>query len=126
MELDLNSNAPGDLRDSTTPNAMLNDMHRVLLSDHLSPTSRDKLLQWMRDCQTGHARLRAELPPGWDAGDKTGTGVRGAVNDLAIFFPPSHRPPILIACYMSGSRAEREVLNSAHARIGALVASMAA
>lgn len=124
VELDLNSNLPGDPRDTTTPNAMLDDMHRVILGDHLSPTSRDQLLRWMRDCKTGHDRLRKKLPSDWDAGDKTGTGVRGAVNDLAIFFPPNHRPPILVACYMSDSPAPTDVLNTAHARIGALVASM--
>jgi len=123
MELDLNSNLPGDARDITTPHAMLEDMRRVLLGNRLSSGSRERLCQWMRDCKTGHDRLRARLPGGWEAGDKTGTGVRGAVNDLAIFFPPG-RPPILIACYLSESAASREVLNSAHARIGSLVASM--
>jgi hypothetical protein len=47
---------------------------------------------------------------------------RGAVNYLAIFYPPN-RPPILIACYMSDSSAPIETLNSAHARIGDLIAS---
>jgi beta-lactamase class A len=122
IELDLNSNVPGDPRDTTTPNAMLQDMHRVLLGDRLAPGSRNQLLQWMRDCRTGRERLRAKLPPGWDAGDKTGTGARGAVNDLAIFRPPN-RPPILAACYMSDSGAPTKTLNLAHARIGSLIAS---
>ncbi len=123
FELDLNSNLPGDLRDTTTPNAMVEDMRRVLLGDRLSSDSRERLQRWLRDCHTGHDRLRARLPRGWEAGDKTGTGPRGAVNDLAIFFPPK-RPPILIACYMSGSAVPSEVLNEAHARIGSLVASI--
>jgi len=122
IELDLNSNLPGDPRDTTTPNAMLQDMHRVLLGDRLAPGSRNQLLQWMRDCKTGRERLRAKLPPDWGAGDKTGTGSRGAVNDLAIFYPPSRRP-ILVACYMSDSGAPTKTLNLAHARIGSLIAS---
>jgi beta-lactamase class A len=122
MEPELNSNLPGDERDTTTPNAMLEDMRRVLLGDVLSRGSRERLLQWMRDCRTGHDRLRARLPIGWEAGDKTGTGPRGAVNDLAILFPPK-RQPLLVACYMTGSSAPMEILSSAHARIGALVAS---
>lgn len=122
VELDLNSNLPGDARDTTTPRTMVEDMQRVLLGNHLSPSSREQLLQWMRNCKTGHNRLRARLPQEWDAGDKTGTGVRGAVNDLAIFFAPQ-RSPILLACYMSDSESPREVLDGAHARIGALVAS---
>jgi beta-lactamase class A len=121
VELDLNSNLPGDSRDTTTPNAMVEDMHGVLVGSRLSAESRDRLQQWLRDCKTGHERLRARLPEGWEAGDKTGTGARGAVNDLAIVFPPK-RSPILIACYMSGSTATTEALNDAHARIGSFVA----
>jgi len=123
VELDLNSNLPDDARDTTTPHAMVEDMQRVLIGNHLSSNSRERLHQWMRNCKTGHDRLRASLPQTWEAGDKTGTGVRGAVNDLAIFFPPN-RSPILVACYMSESELPREALNGAHARIGAMVASM--
>jgi beta-lactamase class A len=122
MEPELNSNLPGDERDTTTPNAMLEDMQRVLLGEVLSRGSRERLLQWMRDCKTGRERLRARLPAGWEAGDKTGTGSRGAVNDLAILFPPK-RQPLLVACYTTGSRAPVERLNRAHAQIGALVAT---
>jgi len=121
VELDLNSNLPGDSRDTTTPNAMLLDMHRVLLADHLTPGSRSQLLQWMHGCKTGSDRLRGRLPPGWDAGDKTGTGGRGAVNDLAIFWPPKSRPPILVACYMSGSARSTTALSAAQAQIGAAI-----
>jgi beta-lactamase class A len=122
MEPELNSNLPGDERDTTTPTAMLEDMQRVLLGEVLSRGSRERLLQWMRECKTGRERLRARLPAGWEAGDKTGTGSRGAVNDLAILFPPK-RQPLLVACYMTGSRAPVESLSRAHARIGALVAT---
>jgi beta-lactamase class A len=87
----------------------------------LTPGSRELLLSWMRQCTTGLGRLRAGLPAGWIVGDKTGTGRRGAVNDLAIAWPPG-RPPILIAAYLSDSTASTETLSAAHARIGALVA----
>jgi beta-lactamase class A len=122
VELALNSNLPGDARDTTTPRAMVENMRQVLVGNRLSSPSRARLLEWLRDCRTGHDRLRARLPAGWEAGDKTGTGVRGAVNDLAIFFPPNRRP-ILVACYMGGSAASMEALNAAQARIGAMVAA---
>jgi beta-lactamase class A len=120
-ETALNSNLPGDPRDTTTPAAMLADMHEVLLGSVLSPGSRTQLLSWMKNCRTGGARLRAHLPAGWEAGDKTGTGERGAVNDLAIFWPPG-RPAILIACYLSQSARPVDDLSAVQARIGALVA----
>jgi len=54
-------------------------------------------------------------------GDKTGTGDRGAANDVAIAWPPG-RGPILVAAYMSDSTSSLPVLNAAHAEIGRLVA----
>ena len=55
--------------------------------------------------------------------DKTGTGERGANNDLAIFWPPAGAP-LLIACYLTGSQQPTAVLNAAHARSGAAVAEV--
>jgi beta-lactamase class A len=65
------------------------------------------LQQWLKDSATGLARLRAGLPRDWVAGDKTGTGVNGAANDVAIAWPPG-RAPILIASYLSDSDASPE------------------
>jgi beta-lactamase class A len=121
VELSLNTNMPGDPRDTTTPNAMIATMQRMLVSDELSAASRDMLLKWMKNCQTGLHRLRAGLPPAWTVGDKTGTGDNGAANDNAIIWPPQ-RPPILVAAYLSESHASPEALDAAHARIGTIVA----
>lgn len=121
-ELALNSNLPGDPRDTTTPVAMLSDMEVVLVGNALSLSARERLIDWMRNCRTGRARLRAGIPSGWRAGDKTGTGARGAVNDLAIFWPPG-RQPILVTCYLTDSARDGDYLNSVHARIGKWVAS---
>lgn len=121
VELSLNSNIPGDPRDTTTPNAMIATMQTILVGNALSVGSREMLLSWLKNCQTGLQRLRAGLPPTWIAGDKTGTGERGAANDNAIIWPPG-RPPILIAAYLSDSHASPETLDAAHARIGGLVA----
>lgn len=118
-EPELNSNIPEDLRDTTSPNAMVGLLQQILLGNSLQDESRETLLDWMRNCQTGHSRLRAGVPAGWVVADKTGTGTRGAVNDVAILFPPS-RKPILIASYLSGSTRSTEELNKVHARLAAL------
>jgi beta-lactamase class A len=120
-EPDLNANVEGDLRDTTSPRVMVGAMRAVLCGDVLSRAQRSRLLGWMNACETGHDRLRAGLPREWRVGDKTGTGVRGAVNDIAIAFPPG-RPPILIACYLSGSPAPLRALNAAHALVARRVA----
>jgi beta-lactamase class A len=122
IEMALNTNLPGDVRDTTTPMAYVRTMRRVLLGDGLSAASRRRLERWMIDCKTGRERLRAGLPPDWTVGDKTGTGDNGAVNDVAILRPPG-RPPILVAVLMSGSSRPVDVLSAAHAGIArALVA----
>jgi beta-lactamase class A len=117
----LNSNEPGDPRDTTSPRAMVGLMRRVLTGDTLSNTSRERLLSWLRDCETGKERLRAGFPGNWIVGDKTGTGARGATNDVAIAMPPG-RAPVLVAAYMSEGAAGSTALEAAHSEIGQLVA----
>jgi beta-lactamase class A len=119
-ELALNSNLPGDARDTSTPKAYVRTMHRILLGDGLSAASRRQLEAWMVDCRTGLDRLRAGLPLDWKSGDKTGSGERGAVNDVAILRPPG-RPPILVAVFLSGSSRPVEALSATHAEIARAV-----
>ena len=121
-EMELNSNLPGDPRDTSTPAAQVATMQRILLGDVLSPASRERLVGWMKQCRTGLARLRAGLPKDWVVADKTGTGVNGAVNDLAIAWPPGGKPIVMVA-YLSGSSAPTERLEAAQAEIGRIVAA---
>ena len=118
----LNSNLPGDPRDTTTPAAMLGLMRTLLLGNALAPRSRERLAEWMEGATTGLRRLRAGLPPGWRAGDKTGNGANGAANDIAIAWPPN-RPPILIASYISGAEVGDDGRHAAHATVGRIVAA---
>ncbi len=117
----LNNSDPGDPRDTTSPRAMVGLMRQILCGDALSPAGRERLLGWLQACTTGRARLRAGLPANWTVGDKTGSGPRGAVHDVAIAVPPE-RAPILIAAYMAEGDSERDVLEAAHADVGRLVA----
>jgi beta-lactamase class A len=112
----LNENAPGDPRDTTSPRAMVALMRAVLQGNALSDASRTRLIGWLRACETGKDRLRAGLPQDWTVGDKTGTGARGAFNDVAIATPPG-RAPVLVAAYLSDGRASAAAL----ADIGRLV-----
>jgi beta-lactamase class A len=81
----LNSNDPGDARDTTSPRAMVGLMKALLVDGALKPPSRARLLALLQACETGKKRLRAGLPSDWVVGDK---------------IPPG-RAPILIAAYMS-------------------------
>jgi beta-lactamase class A len=121
-ELELNTNLPGDVRDTTTPRAMVDSMERVLVGRRLGESSRTLLIDWLVAARTGLQRIRGGLPADWQAGDKTGTGANGAVNDLAIAWPPSGGP-ILFAIYMSESALSTDTLSAAHAEIAGLVAT---
>jgi len=120
-ELELNSNLPGDPRDTTTPRAMVHSMEQVLTRQVLSPASRELLLGWMIAASTGLKMFRQGLPPEWKIGDKTGKGANGAVNDLVIAWPPG-RKPILVALYLSDSSQTVGELSAAHAEVARIVA----
>jgi beta-lactamase class A len=95
-------------------------MRAVLCGEVLSSASRERLFGMMKACETGNKRLRAGLPAGWTIGDKTGTGPRGACNDVAIAVAPA-RAPILIAAYLSDGSAADEAREAAHAAIARFV-----
>ncbi|MCJ2132982.1 class A beta-lactamase [Methylobacterium sp. J-026] len=118
----LNSARPGDPRDTATPEAMHATLGRILLGSVLTPASRERLEGWMVGGQTGLKRLRAGLPQDWTVGDKTGTGVNGTVNDVAILRPPG-RAPVIAAVYITGSPMPAAAIEAAHAEIGRLIAA---
>jgi beta-lactamase class A len=74
----------------------------------------------MEGCRTCAERMRAGLPPGWRAADKTGSGNRGAVNDVGLVWPPAGGP-IVIASYLSDSDAQLAPLAAAHAAVARVV-----
>ena len=124
-ELELNSNLPGDPRDTTTPQAMAHSMEKVLLGDVLAMQSRMQLIAWLRQATTGTRRLRSGLPADWKPGDKTGNGANGAANDLVIAWPPG-RSAVVGTVYLSESTQPTVVLDQAHAEIGRLFAAAVA
>jgi beta-lactamase class A len=102
----------GDRRDTTSPQAMARLVQRILQGDLLSAASRQRLLQWMQNTQTGPRRLRAGLPAAWRPGNKTGTGraegTTNKCNDVAIAFPPG-RSAIVIAAYFDSGEYTPQV-----------------
>jgi beta-lactamase class A len=120
-EPSLNSALSGDVRDTTTPAAMVSNLQLLLLGGRLSKDSQDQLESWLAANTTGAKRIRAGLPAAWRIGDKTGTGENGASSDIAIVRPPG-RAPILIAIYLAGSSSDAEQLNGAIARAASLIA----
>jgi len=116
----LNEAIPGDVRDTTTPAAMLNNLKQLLLGKALSPALRDTLTAWLVANKTGDARVRAGVPAGWRVGDKTGSGNHGTTNDVAIVWP-NRRAPILIAAYLTETAVESALRDGAIADVARIV-----
>jgi beta-lactamase class A len=120
-ELELNFGAADDLRDTTTPNAILATWRTLLLDDALSKASRARLTEWLVANRTGDKRLRAGLPPGWRVGDKTGNDGKSITNDIAIAWPAPTRPPILIAAFLDRSSPDDDFRSSVHADLARIL-----
>ena len=91
-ETELNSAVPGDPRDTSSPRALAESLGRYAIGDALPADKRDILNGWLNANTTGDTLIRAALPPGWQAGDKTGAGAYGTRNDIAIVYPPGGTP----------------------------------
>lgn len=120
-ELELGTNLPGDPRDTTTPAAMVSLLNTLLLGPVLTAPNRARLIGWMEGVTTGLDRLRAGFPAGWRIGDKTGTGARGANNDIAIAWPPG-RPPLIIASYIDAPDHEAPRHKATHVAVARIIA----
>lgn len=123
IEPELNSAVAGDLRDTTTPRAMLRTVERLVLGNALSPASREQLTAWLLGNKVGATRLRAGLPASWRIADKTGAGANGTNNDVGVVWPPGHAP-VLVAAYLTGSTADGPGRDRAIADVARLVTDL--
>ena len=122
-EPDINVVRPGEIHDTTSPNAMLATLRTLTLGTALSPASRQRLVGWLVANQTGDKRLRAGLPAGWKVGDKTGSwsdAGKGTTNDIAVIWPPG-RAPLLITAYLTDARLDSDGRNAVIAEVARLV-----
>jgi beta-lactamase class A len=120
IELELNTHdGPGDVRDTTTAGAMLENLRKLLLTDVLSPRSRSQLAAWLIANKTGDARLRAGFPNTWLVGDKTGTNgdKHGNANDIAVAWPPD-RAPVIVSAYCEIPGISSDQRNAVISEIG--------
>lgn len=120
-ETELNTAIPGDVRDTTTPEAMGLSLQRLLVGDTLARPQRDQLRDWMYGNTTGAARIRAGTPSDWKIGDKTGTGDYGSANDVAVLWPPG-RAPLVVVIYTTQTRQDAKPRDDVIAAAAKIVA----
>jgi beta-lactamase class A len=120
-EPSLNEATPGDERDATSPRAMAEAMHKVLLGDVLSEASRRQLEAWLIDDKVGDKRLRAGLPTGWRHRRQDGQRrSRDGEHDRDHLAP--ERAPIIATVYLTESSAPMDARNAIHKEVGELIA----
>jgi beta-lactamase class A len=100
-----------DIRDSSTPTAMLGLLRLIDTGTALRPESRRLLLDMMRRCATGSNRIRGILPPGATVEHKTGT-LSGYTGDVGYLTSPDGRR-IAVAFFARGGSNRPAVIATA-------------
>lgn len=110
-EPEVNTFAPDDPRDTTTPDAMASTIEVLLTGDALSPQSRRQLVDWMSDGGVTGALIRASTPEGWHVADKSGSGNFN--RNIVAMVTPQDRAPFFIAIFLSDAEADFDTRNAA-------------
>jgi beta-lactamase class A len=89
-----------DRRDTSTPQAMVSLLERIYRKELLKEESTKLLLDIMRRCQSGKARLKGMLPFATVVAHKTGTLPLVAINDVGIITLPDDAGHVAIAVFV--------------------------
>lgn len=109
-----------DPRDTSTPNGMAALLERIYRKDLLKPEGAELLMDIMRRCRTGEARLKGLLPQGTEIAHKTGT-IGGTTNDVGIITLPDSAGHVAIAAFVKSSEKENSARERAIAEIARAV-----
>lgn len=105
-----------DIRDTSTPDAMVQLLTRIHEGKALSADRTSLLLGIMGRAITGQKRIHAMLPPNTPVADKTGT-IGGSVNDVGYVTLPDGRGAVVLAIFIKKSASDqREVIVAQIAR----------
>ena len=103
-----------DVRDSSTPTAMLGLLRAIDSGEALTPQSRAHLLDLMRRCATGTNRIRGLLPPEARVEHKTGT-LNGYTGDVGYLTYPDGRRIAVVFFARGGSNRPGVISTAARA-----------
>lgn len=105
-----------DPRDTSTPDAMVDLLSRLHSGAALGPAMTDLLLDIMRRCRTGEARLKGFLPAGLEVAHKTGS-IGATTNDVGIIKLPDNAGHVAVAVFIKSSENETPARERAIAQI---------
>lgn len=95
-ETNLNEAVPGDIRDTSTPEAVAQDLRELALGKQLSNEKQNYLKTLLIQNTTGTNLIAAGVPGNVIVGDKSGAAQYGTRNDIAILYPKNRKPIILV------------------------------
>jgi beta-lactamase class A len=106
-----------DPRDSATPRAFVALLEKIWRGEAVDRASSDAMLETMKRCTTGRARIRGLLPANIELAHKTGS-IGGALADVGIIYLPDNAGHVAIAVMTKRTRATSEQVEKAMADIG--------
>lgn len=95
-ETELNEATPGDIRDTSTPKAIAQDLKEIALGEQLSKDKQEFYKKLLLENTTGANLIAAGVPDNVVVGDKTGAAQYGTRNDIAILYPENRKPIVLV------------------------------
>ncbi|MET9450220.1 class A beta-lactamase [Streptomyces cinerochromogenes] len=120
-EPELNAAVPGDVRDTTTPEAIAASLERLALGRALAPADRERFVTWLKGNKTSAERFRKGLPQDWVVADKTGTGDYASAHDIGVAWT-TRGTPVVLAVLSSKSTPDAPVEQALIADAAAVVA----
>lgn len=103
-----------DVRDSSTPTAMIELLKKLETGNVLKPASHAYLLNLMGRCMTGKNRIRGLLPYGVRVENKTGT-LNGLTSDVGYIRMPDGRKIAVAFFARGGTGRPRAIAEAARA-----------
>jgi len=95
-----------DPRDTAQPAAMADLLLKIYSKKLHKPETAELLLDIMRRCQTGDARIKGMLPPETEVAHKTGS-IGGTINDVGIVTLPDNAGHVVVALFVKqGTKSE--------------------
>lgn len=95
-ETELNEAIPGDIRDTSTPKAIAQNLRKLALSDQLPEDKKNFYKRLLLENTTGANLIAAGVPDKVVVGDKSGAAQYGTRNDIAILYPQNRAPIVLV------------------------------
>jgi beta-lactamase class A len=95
-------------KDTGTPADMNRLLEMIFKGEVVDRAASDQIIYFLKECQTGAARIPGLLPKGTDVAHKSGT-ISGSINDTGIVFLPGDAGHLAITVFMKNTRATTAV-----------------